>query len=65
MPDSNAWLYSFGVRYKLSERMELGLSTLYDRKEKRSRRLNPAEPVYGSFSNVSAFLVTVGVNYTF
>ncbi len=65
VPDSDAWLYSFGVRYKISERMEIGLSTLYDKKENRSRRLNPSEPVYGSFSNVSAFLVTVGVNYTF
>lgn len=65
IPDSDAWMYSLGVQYKINSQLEVGLSALYDYKEDRKRELGIAEEVYGSFSNAAALLVTVGVNYTF
>ncbi len=65
VPDSNAWLYSLGFRYQMSEQLELGFSVLYDKKEKRDNKVDPTGPIYGSFSNAAAILVTGGVTYSF
>lgn len=62
LPDSDAWLFSFGAKYALSEQLELGASVLYDYKEDRdvtNARLN------GEFSGASAILFSFGVNYKF
>ncbi len=65
LPDSNAWLYSLGMQYKVSEHMELGIAALYDYKETRKVEVNPQDVVYGEFSNASALLITAGINYRF
>jgi long-chain fatty acid transport protein len=62
LPDSDAWLYSLGVRYKYSEQMEFGAAVLYDYKEERDVSNGTIE---GEFSNASAILVSVGMSYKF
>jgi len=62
LPDSDAYLYSLGVRYQVSKQMEVGAGYLYDDKKSRSvtnARLN------GTFTDSSAHLLTVGLTYTF
>jgi long-chain fatty acid transport protein len=65
IPDSNAWLYSLGMQYAVSEKMDLGIAALYDYKEERDNKVDPAGSVYGTFKDASALLVTVGLNYKF
>ena len=65
IPDSDAWLYSLGMQYAVSDAMELGIACLYDYKEERENKVDPSGSVYGEFTNASAFLVTVGMTYKF
>ena len=65
LPDSDAWLYSVGMQYKVSENMDLGLAALYDYKESRKVEVNPTDVVYGEFTNASALLITAGLYYRF
>lgn len=62
LPDSDAWLFSFGVRYKHSDQLEYGVSVLYDYKEERDI-IN--ENIDGEFSNASAILLSFGMSYRF
>ena len=62
LPDSNAWLYSIGGRYKVNEKMELGLAFLYDYKESRTVTNGT---VMGEFTDAAAILVTGGLSYKF
>ncbi|HKJ63795.1 MAG TPA: outer membrane protein transport protein [Desulfopila sp.] len=64
LPDSDAWIYSLGVQYKVSEKMEIGIAALYDYKEERTVVSRDAK-VNGEFTNASALLVTAGINYMF
>jgi long-chain fatty acid transport protein len=63
LPDSDAYLYSVGVRYQLSKQMELGAGYLYD--YKKSRSVNNLGGVNGTFTDSSAHLLTMGLTYTF
>jgi long-chain fatty acid transport protein len=69
LPDSNAWIYSLGAQYKVNEQLDLGIAALYDYKESRKETSDPSSTgqvaVDGEFTNASAFLVTVGMNYKF
>ncbi len=65
LPDSDAWIYSAGMQYKVRENMDLGLAVLYDYKESRKVKVHPGDVVYGEFTDASALLVTVGLNYRF
>ena len=60
LPDSDAMLYSVGLRYKVNQDMELGVAYLYDDKE--SRDVNNAS-IDGSFEDAAAHLLTFGVTY--
>jgi len=64
LPDSDAWIYSLGAQYKVSEKMDLGIAALYDYKESRTVQTDDGR-IDGEFSNASALLVTVGMNYKF
>ena len=64
LPDSDAWIYSLGAQYKVSEQMDLGIAALYDYKESRTVQTDDGR-IDGEFSNASALLVTVGMNYKF
>ena len=62
LPDSDALLYSLGVRYKVSKDMELGAAYLYDVKASRSE-MGTSGGVNGNFDGGAAHLVTVGLTY--
>jgi long-chain fatty acid transport protein len=62
LPDSDAWIYSLGAQYKVNEQMDLGIAALYDYKE--SRKVEN-EDIDGKFTNASALLISVGMNYRF
>lgn len=66
LPDSNAWLYSLGGKYKINEQMEIGMAYLYDYKESRTV-LNgtPTTGLNGEFTDSAAHLLTVGLSYDF
>ena len=65
LPDSDAWLYSLGAQYKINEKMDVGVAMLYDVKESRTVKGAPTDRVYGEFTDASAILVSVGLNYRF
>lgn len=69
LPDSDALLYSFGVRYKINNDMEVGGAYLYDYKKSRSVSNTPnvldSRPANGTFEDASASLLTVGFTYKF
>ena len=62
LPDSDALLYSLGVRYKVSKDLELGAAYLYDVKASRSET-GTSGGVNGNFDGGAAHLVTVGLTY--
>jgi long-chain fatty acid transport protein len=65
LPDSDAWLYSVGAQYKISDKMDVGVAMLYDYKETREVQVSPTDRIFGEFTEASALLVTVGLNYRF
>lgn len=60
LPDSDAKLYSLGLRYQINEDFDLGIAYLYDDKDSRSA---DNEMVNGTFDDAAAHLVTVGLSY--
>jgi long-chain fatty acid transport protein len=60
LPDSDALLYSVGIRYSINKDMELGAAYLYSDKESRSVSNGT---VNGKFEDASAHLLTFGVTY--
>lgn len=62
LPDSDAKLYSIGMRYQANDNLEVGIAYLYDDKEKRSVSNSM---VNGTFTDSAAHLLTVGMAYTF
>lgn len=66
LPDSNAYLYSVGFRYRVSEAMEIGASYLFDYKESRSVSNGSATSgINGEFSDSNAHLLSMGLSYDF
>jgi long-chain fatty acid transport protein len=69
LPDSDAKIYSFGARYRYSDKLTLGLAFLYDDKESRTLAPGVAENDIlkngGTFSKGGAYLTTIGVSYEF
>lgn len=65
LPDSDAFLYSAGLQYAVNNHMDIGIAALYDYKKSRTVQVIPTDRVYGEFTNASAFLLTVGLNYKF
>ncbi len=64
LPDSSAWIYSLGGRYKVDSQWSVGVAGLIDIKE--SRNINHSDiDIDGDFSNGRAYLLTLGVEYTF
>lgn len=69
LPDSDAKIYSGGLRYKYSNNLELGASILYDVKDKRKvtqgRSASNPLAIEGEFSDASALLLTTGFSYSY
>ncbi|MBU1234903.1 MAG: OmpP1/FadL family transporter [Proteobacteria bacterium] len=62
LPDSDSFLYSIGARYRVNERMELGVAYLYDYKTSRSVS---NDTINGTFTDASAHLLSFGLSYDF
>ncbi len=60
LPDSDATLYSIGMRYQINESMGMGIAYLYDDKEERTAT---NDSVDGTFSDGGAHLVSIGFSY--
>ncbi len=60
LPDSDAKLYSLGLRYRVNADLDLGIAYLYDDKDSRSV-VN--EYLNGVFEDAAAHLVTLGLSY--
>jgi long-chain fatty acid transport protein len=66
LPDSDAYLFSLGGRYKITSQVSVGLGMLYDMKSNRSvNNLADGGHADGEFKNASALLVSAGLTYTF
>jgi long-chain fatty acid transport protein len=65
LPDSDAWIYSLGAQYKVNDQLDVGIAALYDYKESRTVAVSPTDTIFGEFTNASALLITVGLNYRF
>ncbi len=64
LPDSNAKIYSCGVRYQATENLNIGTAYLFDDKESRTVANATPNP-NGTFDNSAAHLVTAGLQYRF
>jgi long-chain fatty acid transport protein len=62
LPDSDAYLFSAGARFKVTKQTDLGIGVLYD--SKKERTVNNGS-VNGTFKDASALLVSAGLTYTF
>jgi len=60
LPDSDGYIYSFGVRYEATDQLALGFGYLYDDKDDRSAVNSITN---GEFSGSGAHLVSIGVSY--
>jgi long-chain fatty acid transport protein len=60
LPDSDAFLYSLGMRYQVNDAFDVGISYLYDDKESRDV-VN--DVIDGTFDDAGAHLVSVGFSY--
>jgi len=66
LPDSDADIYSLGVRVKANENLSYGIAYLHDQKESFTLKAGEnAHGITGKFSEGGADLLTVGVGYTF
>ena len=64
LPDSNAYVFSTGFKYKQNKNLSWGVSVLYDYKSK--RKVNSAlKGTKGEFSKGGALLITTGFEYRF
>ena len=68
LPDSDAYIYSAGLEYKVNDKMKVGFSYLYSDKDDRSvynkDASHPTAPD-GTFTNSSAHLATISLKYRF
>ena len=65
LPDADAYIYSLGAQFKVSDHMDVGIAALYDYKKNRDVKVNATDRVYGEFKDASALLVSLGLNYKF
>ena len=62
LPDSNSLSVSFGGRYGVTEKINVGLSALYSMRENRDVKNADIE---GTFSNSNVLMVSAGIGYKF
>ncbi len=66
LPDSNAVIFSGGVRWAMTEEVDIGIAALYDIKEDRFVSFDDNENgIDGTFSGSSAFILSAGLGYKF
>lgn len=64
LPDSDAYIFSFGVQYAIDEAQTIGFGYLFDKKKDRSV-VNAEGGVNGKFSNIAAHVLTIGYGIDF
>ncbi|MFA7346780.1 MAG: outer membrane protein transport protein [Desulfurivibrionaceae bacterium] len=64
LPDSDAKIYSCGLRYQPTGNLTLGAAYLFDDKESRFVPTN-TNSINGTFDNSAAHLITAGLQYRF
>ncbi|MEE9358572.1 OmpP1/FadL family transporter [Candidatus Vondammii sp. HM_W22] len=66
LPDSDAKIFSLGARYQYSDNLNIGAAFLYDKKDKLEiASSNSTLFTSATFEDAAAYLLTIGVNYTF
>jgi len=68
LPDSDKYIYSAGIKYKLNKKLTLGLSGLYAHQKSREGRvydLITHQYTYGTFSKGGAYLLALGLDYSY
>jgi long-chain fatty acid transport protein len=66
LPDSDADIYTVGIRIKANENLSYGLAYLHDKKETLTLKAGENKSgISGKFSEGGADLLTVGMSYTF
>ncbi len=65
LPSSDAKLYSIGCEYKYNKKITLGVGYLYDKKDDRKISGTNIQGINGTFKNISAHLLTLGLKYRF
>ena len=66
LPDSDAHVFSAGIRIKHNEQLSYGFAVLYDKKDEISIKAGEnANGIIGDFSDGGAILTTIGVSYEF
>ena len=71
LPDSDANIFSAGFRYKYSDQLNFGAALLYDKKDKLTLAPGVNEEAFGTlyegatFKDASAYLLTLGMEYSF
>jgi len=68
LPDSDKHIFSAGIKYRLDERMSIGVSGLYTAQKKRSAKVyDPITKSYtvGKFSEGGAVLFGIGLSYSY
>jgi len=66
LPDSDAWIFSAGTQYHMSDSLSFGGAVLLDIKEERTvNGLVNDTGITGTFKDASALLVTLGMEYRF
>ena len=66
LPDSEAWLFSLGVRYAITDRLNVGIGALADIKDNRKvYQGREGQTINGEFTDGAAVLVSCGIEYRF
>ena len=68
LPDNDKLIYSTGIKYKLNKNLTLGFSGLYAYQKHRSGRVYDIvtkQYTYGEFKEGGAFLLSMGLDYSF
>jgi long-chain fatty acid transport protein len=66
LPDSDAMVYSMGIRIKANDNLSYGIAYLHDEKDSLKVKQGATESqINGTFSEGGADLLTVGMAYTF
>jgi long-chain fatty acid transport protein len=66
LPDSNAHIFSAGIRIKHNKKLSYGFAILYDKKDDISIKVGEnANGIIGEFNDGGAILTTFGISYEF
>ena len=66
LPDSNSVSVSFGGRYEINDKIDVGLSALYSKRDERTiKAVDNDNKLEGKFSNSNVLIVSAGVGYKF